>query len=301
MHHRPLLLARVAAAGVAATAAISLAAPAPAAASSPCGHVRRPPAWQHIVVIAFENHSYRDILGRSAPRSYFKTLAQKCGSASSFRAVHFPQSLPNYLAATGGRRVTTGDSVPAPGCRSGRGNIFSQLGRAGWRTFAESMPSPCHRRDAGLFVPRHAPALYYTRIRPATCRADVVPLPAHRLKLKRRFTWIVPNLRHDMHDGSPSQAGAWLRSFLGGPRGVLHRRPYTRGRTAVFIWFDTASGTDSIATPIPFIVISPSTPAKRATRPMNQFSALRAWESMLHLPCRGAACDVRGLRLPFNL
>jgi phosphatidylinositol-3-phosphatase len=301
MHHRPLLLARVAAAGVAATAAISLAAPAPAAAGSPCGHVRRPPAWKHIVVIAFENHSYRDILGPSAPRSYFKTLAGKCGSARAFRAVHFPQSLPNYLAATGGRRVTAGDCLPGPGCRSGRGNIFSQLGRSGWRTFAESMPSPCHRGNTRLFVPRHAPALYYTRIRPATCRADVVPLPAHRLKLKRRFTWIVPNLQHDMHDGSPAKASAWLRSFVGGPHGVLHRRPYTRGRTAVFIWFDTGSGTDSVATPIPFIVISPSTPARRALRPMNQFSVLRAWESMLRLPCRGAACFVRGVRPPFNL
>ncbi len=79
------------------------------------------------------------------------------------------------------------------------------------------------------------------------CRADVVPLPSHRLKLRRRFTWIVPNLQHDMHDGSPAQASAWLRSFLGGTHGLLHRRPYTRGHTAVFIWFDSASQTGRTA------------------------------------------------------
>ena len=301
MHHRPLLLARVAAAGIAVAAALSLAAPTTAVASSPCGHVRRPPAWRHIVVIAFENHSYGDILGKRAPKSYFKALAGKCGSARAFHAVHFPRSLPNYLAATGGRRVVTGDCTPGPGCRSGRGNIFSQLGRPGWRLFAESMPSPCYRQDTSLFAARHAPALYYTRIRQATCRADVVPLPSHRLELKRRFTWITPNLRHDMHDGTPAQASAWLKSFLGGTHGLLHRRPYTRGHTAVFVWFDSASSSGSVTTPIPFIVISPSTPAKRALRPMNHFSALRSWESMLHLPCRGAACFVRGLRIPFNL
>jgi phosphatidylinositol-3-phosphatase len=301
MHHRPLLLVRVAAAGIAVAAAISLAAPGTAAASSPCGHLRRPPAWHHIVVIAFENHSYGDILGKGAPSSYFKTLAGKCGSARAFRAVHLPRSLPNYLAATGGRRVVTGDCTPGPGCQSGRGNIFNQLGRPNWRLFAESMPSPCYRKDTSLFAARHAPALYYTRIRRATCRADVVPLPSHRLKLERRFTWITPNLRHDMHDGTPAQASAWLKSFLGGTHGLLHRRPYTRGHTAVFIWFDSSSGSGSLATPIPFIVISPSTPAKRALRPMNHFSALRAWESMLHLPCRGAACFVKGLRIPFNL
>jgi hypothetical protein len=301
MQYRPLLFARVAAAGIAAAAAISLGMPAQAAASSPCGHLRRAPAWHHIVVIAFENHSYRDILGRGAPRSYFKTLASQCGSALDYRAVHFPRSLPNYLAVTGGRIVTTSDCLPGPGCQSGRGNIFNQLGRRHWRLFAQSMPSPCYRKDTSLFAARHAPALYYTRILRSTCRADVVPLPSHPLKLRRRFTWITPNLQHDMHDGTPAQASAWLQAFLGGTHGLLHRRPYTRGHTAVFIWFDSSSGSGTVATPIPFIVISPSTPAKRAVRAMNHYSALRAWESMLHLPCRGAACFVRGLRRPFNL
>jgi phosphatidylinositol-3-phosphatase len=301
MHRCPMLLARVAATGIAAAAAVALAAPAQAAASSPCGHVRRAPSWHHIVVIAFENHSYRDILGRSAPRSYMKMLAHRCGSAVDYRAVHFPRSLPNYLAATGGRIVTTADCLPGPGCRSGRGNIFSQLGGRNWRVFGESMPRPCYGGNTRLYVSRHAPALYYTRIPRAVCRADVVPLPSHRLKLKRKFTWIVPNLQHDMHDGTPAQASAWLKSFLGGTHGVLHRRPYTRGHTAVFIWFDSASQTGSVATPIPYIVISPSTPAKVAVRPLNHFSSLRTWESMLHLPCRGAACFVRGLRIPFHL
>ncbi len=301
MHRRSLLLARVAAAGIAAAAAVSLAAPSPAAASSPCGHLRRPPSWRHIVVIAFENHSYRDILGRTAPRSYFKSLAHECGSALDYRAVHFPRSLPNYLGAAGGRTVTTADCLPGPGCQSGRRNIFSDLGRRHWRLFAESMPSPCYREDTRTYVPRHAPALYYTRIPRAVCRADVTPLPSHPLKLERRFTWIVPNLQHDMHDGTPSQASAWLRSFLGGTHGLLHRRPYTRGHTAVFIWFDSASQTGTLGTPIPFIVISPSTPAKLAVRPLNHFSALRAWESMLRLPCRGSACYASGLRLPFHL
>src|SRR6185503_14988195 len=137
MHRRPMLLACVATAALAATSAVALAVPAPAAASSPCGHLSRAPAWRHIVVIAFENHSYKDILGRDAPPSYFKTLAAKCGSAVAYRAVHFPRSLPNYLGATGGRTVTTADCVPGPGCQSTRANIFSQLGGRNWRMFSE--------------------------------------------------------------------------------------------------------------------------------------------------------------------
>jgi hypothetical protein len=253
------------------------------------------------VVIAFENHSYKDILGRSAPRSYFKTLAAKCGSAVDYRAVHFPRSLPNYLGATGGRTVTTADCLPGEECQSTRANIFSQLGGRNWRMFSESQPAPCYRADTRLYVPRHAPALYYTRVPRATCRADVVRLPARRIKLKRKFTWITPNLQHDMHDGTPAQASAWLQAFLGGTHGLLHRAPYTRGHTAVFIWFDSASQTGDVETPLPFIVISPSTPARVVLRPLNHYSALRSWESMLHLPCVGAACFVKGLRIPFHL
>ena len=73
------------------------------------------------------------------------------------------------------------------------------------------------------------------------------------------------------------------------------------GDTAIFIWFDTASGTGTVTTPIPFIVISPSTPAALVGKAFDHYSALRAWESMLHLPCRRGACHSGGLRRAFHL
>jgi hypothetical protein len=143
------------------------------------------------------------------------------------------------FAVTG--RFTTSDCTPGPECSSGGPNIFSQIGGLHWRTFAESMPTPCDPNNTSLYVPRHAPAIYYTRIPRAVCRRDTVTIPAHRLKFKRTFTWITPNLQHDLHDGSLSQASRWLTGFLGGTHGAVHRRPYTRGHTAVFIRFDRAA------------------------------------------------------------
>jgi hypothetical protein len=163
------------------------------------------------------------------------------------------------------------------------------------------MPTPCDPNNTSLYVPRHAPAIYYTRVPRAVCRADMLPLPSQPLKFKRTFTWVTPNLQHDMHNGTPAQASRWLQAFLGGPHGVLHRRPYTRGHTAIFIWFDSTGGSGTVNTPIPFIVVSPSTPHKLALRALNQYSALRGWEGMLGLPCVANACDVHGTRLPFNL
>ena len=92
-----------------------------AGAGSPCGHESRAPAWRHIVVIAFENHSYGQILGPSAPASEFTKLAAECGSATDYQAVHFPRSLPNYLGATGGATVTTSDEVVIGVCVSSGG------------------------------------------------------------------------------------------------------------------------------------------------------------------------------------
>jgi phosphatidylinositol-3-phosphatase len=163
------------------------------------------------------------------------------------------------------------------------------------------MPTPCDHTETSLYVPRHAPAVYYTRIPPSVCARDMVALPAHRLELRREFTWIAPNLQHDMHDGSPAQASAWLQSFLGGSQGLLQGRAYRDGHTAIFIWFDTAGGSGTTTTPIPFIVISPSTPAGAVGAALNHYSALRAWESMLRLPCRRAACVSSGLRRAFKL
>jgi phosphatidylinositol-3-phosphatase len=301
MHRARMLPARAGLATLVAAAALGAGGPAASAAASPCGHASRAPSWHHIVVIAFENHSYADILGKGAPSSEFSRLASECGSATDYRAVHFPRSLPNYLGSTSGNIATTSDCLPGPGCRSTRANIFSQLGGRHWRTFAESMPKPCDTRDSSLYVPRHAPAIYYTRVPRSTCGRDVLALPSHTPELKRAFTWIAPNLRHDMHDGTPAQASNWLQAFLEGRHGLLHSRPYTRGHTAIFIWFDTASGSGSVRTPVPFIVISPSTPARVVRRPLDHYSSLRAWESMLHLPCVNAACGATGLRRPFNL
>jgi phosphatidylinositol-3-phosphatase len=274
---------------------------APAASGGPCGTAAHAPRWQHVVVIAFENHSYRQILGRSAPASYFTTLAHECGQATSYRGLRFP-SLPNYIAATSGQLSITRDCTPAPGCESGAPSIFGQVGSSHWQGLAQSMPHPCTLKNAGLYVPRHMPAAYYTRpkVRGA-CRARLVPLGS-RPTLGAAFTWIAPDLRHDLHNGTIAQASAWLQGFLAGPNGVLHRRPYTDGRTAIFIWFDTPAGSQSIATPIPMIVVSPSTrPGTVATPSYTHYGALLTWERMLGRSCLAHACGARAFREAFHL
>ena len=111
----------------------------------------------------------------------------------------------------------------------------------------------------------------------------------------------MPNLRHDMHDGTVGEAGRWLHTYLAGRHGLLRTRAYSSGHTAIFVWFDTGDGGSSGRTPIPLIVISPHTPRRRFTRPMSNYQLLRTWESILHLPCLNRACGARGLKASFHL
>ncbi len=279
----------------------ALATPAANAATSPCGRTKVAPTWSHVIVIAFENHSYASVLGAGAPASEFTKLAGECGVATRFTAAHFPHSLPTYIASTSGQVSITGDCLPGGSCQSGAMNIFGQLRAAGWRAYGQSMPSPCATTNSGSYVTRHLPPLYYTRISPATCAADVLPLPSPLGEIKRRFIWVAPDEQHDMEVGTPAEASTWLHTFLEGPAGILTHKPYTQGHTAVFIWFDTGANADNVSTPLPFIVISPSTPHVHSAVALDDFSALRVWERMLGVPCLNSACTAAGMGKPFRL
>ncbi len=278
----------------------AIAVPGAEASTTPCNHPGHSKIT-HVVVIAFENHNFAQVMGRHAPRSYFKQLGARCGSAANFTAAHVPRSLPNYLAVTSGRVTVTTDCQPGPGCQTSAHNIFGQLGAKRWRVWEESMPGRCVRKNTGLYVPRHAAPPYYTRISNAVCRANVLPLPKTPPRIHRAFTWIVPNLQHDFHDGTLGQASAWLRDFMVGPRGLLRSSVYRAGHTAVFIWFDTGTSSDPLKTPIPLIVVSPHVRRHVITQHLSNYQLLRSWQGMLHLNCTNRSCGARGLMGAFHL
>lgn len=269
--------------------------------SSPCSK-RTTRRYSHVVVIAFENHSYSQILGSSAPPSYFKTLASRCGSARDFTPAHFPRSLPNYLAVTSGSTDgITSDCVPSRSCHSRLRSIFEELGGNRWRTWAESMPAPCYAGDTSLYVARHVPNLYYSRLLHRRCIADTRTLELPLAPISRSFVWVTPNLQHDMHDGTPAQASAWLQSFLAGRQGLLRSRTYQAGHMAIFIWFDSGPGSSSVSTPVPLLVIAPSVGHRLVTQHLTDYHLLHGWQGLLGVPCLNNSCEVSGFDHLFHL
>ena len=271
------------------------------AAQGPCGTAARAPErWDHVVWIVLENKSYAQIIG-SANAPYINTLARRCGSASRFSAEAHP-SLPNYIAMTSGSTQRIADDRAPSSHPLAAASIFSQLGRD-WKALQESMPAHCSRSNSGNYAVRHNPAAYFTSLR-ARCEEQDVPLGSTP-DISARFTFITPDLCHDMHSSSCASDAAqqvqrgdrWLAGLL--PR-ILGSGRYRSGRTAVFItWDEDDYGSRQH---IPTLVIAPSVPpgAMPATK-FNHYSLLRTTEEMLGLPKLAGANGASSMRNSFNL
>jgi hypothetical protein len=270
-------------------------------AARPCGITTTPPAvYEHVVWIVFENKSYSHVIhSKNAPN--INRYAEECGLASNFYAEAHP-SLPNYIAMTSGQtQGITDDSGPASHPLQAD-NIFQQAGD--WRALEESMPSNCNLSDTDSYAVRHNPAVYYTGLRSACARRDV-PLGAIP-DISARFTFITPNLCHDMH-ASPCasntadevrQGDMWLSSFLAS---ILDSPQYRSGTTAVFVTWDEDDG--GAAQHIPTLVLAPSVrPGTTAAARFDHYSLLRTTEELIGLNgFLGAAAGAPSMRSAFHI
>jgi hypothetical protein len=280
--------------GSAATAApAATAGRAVAATRGACGaDVGRPTPLRHVVWIVMENQAYSGVIGsRSAP--YLTALAASCGLATRFTAEAHP-SLPNYIAMTSGSTLGVKNDAPPSAQPLGAPSIFTQLG-TGWRALEESMPRACDLSDSGQYAVRHNPAVYYTRAR-ARCAAQDVPLSGAP-RPSAGFTFVTPNLCHDMHSCAVRDGDRWLAGFI--PR-LLRTPEYRSGSTVVFITWDEDDG--SAHQHIPTLVVSRRTrPGTRSATPFNHYALLGTTESILGLPRLGAAAHAPSMRSAFGL
>jgi hypothetical protein len=262
------------------------------AGTRPCVGLRKPPArFRHVIWIVMENESYGGILG-SPDAPYLNKLAHKCGLAANFSAESHP-SLPNYIAMTSGSTQGIDDDGGPDEHPLAVPSIFSQLG-GGWRSLAESMPSNCDLDDASSYAARHNPVVYYTNIRGSCAHQDTAL--AARPNLSARFTFVTPNLCHDMHDCSTRTGDNWLAGFV--PK-ILRSREYRKTATAVFITWDEGSGDNHIAT----LVLSRYTrPRTVSSKAFDHYSLLRTTEALLGIRTKlGRAATAADMRRAFHL
>jgi len=262
----------------------------------------RPATFVHVIWIWMENHSYGQIIG-SPDAPHIDAIAHACGLATNYRAVSHP-SLPNYIAATSGGTWDIADDDPPSAHPLEVDSIFEQARSS--RSYEESMPSNCDQASSGEYAVKHNPEAYYTRIR-AACRRRDVPLRstssgsfARALRTGRlpAFSFVTPNLCHDMHDCSPRVGDAWLARWVSA---ITASASYRYGSTVLFITWDENDG--SVGNQVAAIVVSPFTPAgTRSGEALTHYSLLRTTEDLLGIRAHlGRAARASSMRSAFGL
>jgi acid phosphatase len=174
------------------------------------------PASSHVFVVVEENHSYSSVIGSSS-MPYLNSLASKYGLATQYYANTHP-SIGNYFMMTAGQTITNNDSYCSTLTQD---NIVRHLLTAGktWKAYAESLPSVGYTGcGSGNYVKRHNPLAYFSDVANSSEKYNLVPFTtfAGDLTNKRlpNFSFIVPNLLNDAHDGSLATADAWLKKNI---------------------------------------------------------------------------------------
>src|SRR4051794_12390673 len=135
----------------------------------------------HLVVVMLENKEYSAVVGNANAPYLNSTLIPAGRRYTNYFAVTHP-SLPGYLVLSSGRYGGGGSgSCPIGGDTAE--NVFHQMNRAStpisWKVYAQSMPSNCAGADAGAYVVRHNPAVYYRNLGTTgdnSCATHDVPL-----------------------------------------------------------------------------------------------------------------------------
>ena len=176
------------------------------------------PAFDHVVLIVFENKEESSIVGsREAPT--FNAMAKRYARLTRYYAVTHP-SLPNYLALVSG--TTAGITTDCTDCTVSTRNLADTLEQTGrtWKAYAEGLPrNGFTGATSGRYAKKHVPLLYFRDVVDTPRRLNrVVPLTQLRADLAAgdlpSFSLVVPDMCNSMHDCAVRTGDAWLRRRL---------------------------------------------------------------------------------------
>jgi hypothetical protein len=174
------------------------------------------PSSTHVFLLVEENHSYSSVIGSSS-MPYLNSLASKYGLATQYYANTHP-SIGNYFMATAGAIITNNDSFCSTITND---NLVRHLLNAGktWKSYAESLPSVGYTGcGSGAYVKRHNPFAYFSDVANSSEKTNLVPFTQFSTDRINgnlpNFSFIVPNLNHDAHNGTLTQADTWLKTNI---------------------------------------------------------------------------------------
>lgn len=181
-----------------------------------CGFAAVPPAG-HVFVVLEENHSYSSVIGSSS-MPYLNGLAKQYSMATAYYANTHP-SIGNYLMLTTGQIITNSDGYTSTVTADNIVRHFLTSAKT-WKSYAESLPYAGYLGgDTGNYVKHHNPFAYFSDVRNSSVqKMNLVPFTQFATDLVDgslpQFSFIVPNLNDDAHNGTLATADNWLKSHI---------------------------------------------------------------------------------------
>lgn len=265
-----------------------------------------------LLVVMEENHTCTDT---EAAMPYLTGLGSGPGGA------HIPcaewtsmghGSLHSYVEiADGGQRGIGPDGPPSPQKHFTGPTVFDQAIRAHAtaKIYAEDMPHNCATHNTGNYVVRHNPWPYgYNPKVRADCLHFDVPLGTTtsgqlisdvRAGALPTDSMVVPNLEHNAHNGTLTQADQWLRTWIP----LIEAGPdYRSGRLTVVITWDEPDLSESGTLPVETVILNKKLHGQKVTGgPYSLYSLTRWYEDVAGASHMGGAATAADLRAALRL
>jgi acid phosphatase len=236
----------------------------------------------HIVVAVLENHAYGQLIG-NADAPFINSLAMSGALFTRSYAITHP-SQPNYLALfSGSRQGVTSDSCPHTFSTPNLGRALLDAGFS-FVGYSEDLPTQgfagCR---SGAYVRKHNPWVNFANL-PASVNQPFTAFPRNNFSALPTLSFVIPNLDHDMHDGTVTEADHWLRDNLGS------YVEWARQHNSMFILTcdeDDASEDNRIVT----IAVGTNIKPGRVNERIDHYRLLRTFEDAYGLAHFGASAN----------
>jgi phosphatidylinositol-3-phosphatase len=236
----------------------------------------------HVLVVIEENRGFSDVIGNPAAPYINALAAQGALFDHSFAVTH--PSQPNYLALfSGSTQSISNDSCPYTFSGANLGRQVLDAGMS-FTAYSEDLPAPGSATcTASGYARKHAPWANFPSV-PASTQLGFSAFPTDFATLPT-LAFVVPNLRHDMHDGTVAEGDTWLSDNLD----AYLRWMRDHNSLLVLTWDeDDGSADNHIVTILAGGHVQPGTRTEKITH----YTVLRTLEQLLGLPALGEAANV---------
>jgi len=203
---------------------------------------------KHVVMVMEENQSYSTVVGNTTDWPNLNSLIANGALPTNYYSNTHP-SIGNYFMLTTGQILTNDDSSTTVWSVD---NIARRMLAAGvsFKIYAEGITQGYVGGDTGLYLIRHNPFAMLSDVASNAQVANAVIWPFSQFATDLAsdalpdFSFIVPDVDDDAHNGTPQQADTWLQTNVVAP--LSNYSAFSSGGDGILIVdFDEALDTDT--------------------------------------------------------